>query len=109
MTLQVESRGGAVRFRVKVQPRARREEIAGVHNGMLRVRVTPPPLADRANRALRALLAARLHLPKSSIKIAAGERSPLKLVEVVGLDAATVLGRLWPDPARSSSGPGRPE
>jgi uncharacterized protein YggU (UPF0235/DUF167 family) len=35
-----------------------------------------------------------LRLPKSSIKIAAGERGPNKLVEVEGLDAATVLERL---------------
>lgn len=109
MTLRVESRGGVVRFRVKVQARARREEIAGVYSGALRVRVTSPPLEGRANRALVALLAGHLHVPQTSIKIAAGERAPLKLVEVAGVDAATVLERLWPEPAHPGSKAGRPE
>lgn len=94
MTLEVESRGGRARFRVKVQARARREEIAGVQGGALRVRVTAPPLEGRANQAVVELLAERLRVSRSSIKIAAGERAPLKLVEVAGLDAATLLERL---------------
>ncbi|MFQ5694527.1 MAG: DUF167 domain-containing protein [Terriglobia bacterium] len=94
MSLRVESRGGGAQFRVKVQARARREQIAGVHDGRLRVRVAAPPLEGRANRAVLALLAKHLRVPKSSIKIAAGERSPAKLIHVAGLDAAAVLQRL---------------
>lgn len=109
MTLEVESRGGASRFRVKVQARARREEIAGVHDGALRVRVRQPALEGRANQAVVALLAERLRVPKSSIKIATGERAPLKLIEVAGLDAATVLERLRLGPAGPSAGVGEPE
>src|SRR3990172_11963869 len=109
MSLQVEERGGNVRFRVKVQARARREEIAGVHDGALRVRVTAPPLEGRANRAVVALLAERLRLPQSSVKIAGGERSPLKTIEVAGLDAAAVLERLRLGPARPSPGGGGSE
>ena len=113
MTLCVESRGGVVRFRVKVQARARREGIAGVYGGALRVRVTSPPVEGRANQALVVPLGAglggRLHVPQTSIKIAAGEGAPLKLIEVAGLDAATVLERLWPEPADPGSKAGRPE
>ncbi len=96
MSLPIEERTGAVRFRVKVQARARREELAGVHGGALRVRVTAPPLEGRANQAVVALLAERLRLPKSSVKITGGERSPQKTIEVAGLDAAAVLERLRP-------------
>lgn len=96
MSLGVESRAGAVRFRAKVQARARREEVAGIQNGALRIRVTAPPVAGRANQAVVALLARCLHLPKSSIKIAAGERAPLKVIEVAGVDATTILERLRP-------------
>ena len=104
MTLAVESRGGAVRFRVKVQARARREEIGGTHAGMLRVRVTAPALEGRANKAVVALLAGQLRVPKSSIKITAGDRSPQKGVEVAGLDAATVLARLGLEPSGATPG-----
>lgn len=104
MTLEVESRGAAVRFRVKVQARARREEIAGVHAGVLRLRVTAPALEGRANAAVLALLAGQLRVSKSSIKIIAGERSPHKAVEVTGLDAATVLARLGLAPTGATPG-----
>jgi len=92
----VQTAGGGVRFRVKVQARARREEISGVHGGALRVRVTAPPVEGRANQAVVELLAERLRLPRSSIKITGGERSPQKTIEVAGLDAAAVLERLRP-------------
>ncbi|MBI2956267.1 MAG: DUF167 domain-containing protein [Acidobacteria bacterium] len=94
MSLEIQSRAGGVRFGVKVQARAQRDEIVEVREGRLRVRVTAPPVEGRANEALIRLLAAHLRVPKSSIKIAAGERSPLKVVEVSGLDAATMRDRL---------------
>jgi uncharacterized protein YggU (UPF0235/DUF167 family) len=61
---------------------------------MLRIRVTAPPVEGRANRAVVGLLARCLRIPKSSIKIAAGGRSPVKVVEAEGLDPATALERL---------------
>lgn len=93
--LAVEEKEGAVRFRVKVQARARRQELAGVHAGMLKVRVTAPALEGRANRALCRLLAECLKVPLSSIKIVAGERAPAKLVAVIGVtaDAVRALAR----------------
>jgi uncharacterized protein YggU (UPF0235/DUF167 family) len=94
MTLEITGRSGAVRFRVKVQARARREGLIGVQSGLLRLRVNPPPLEGRANQAVVALLAECLRIPKSSIKIAAGGRSSLKVVEVGGLEPAAVLERL---------------
>jgi len=96
LSLTVEEREGGARFRVKVQARARREEIAGLQSGALRVRVTVPPLEGRANDAMVALLARHLRVPKSSIKIVSGARSPMKLVAVEGLAAAAVLDRLRP-------------
>jgi len=94
MTLAVEDRGGSVRFRIKVQARARREEVAGVRGDVLRLRVTAPPVEGRANRAVVKLLADCLHLSPGSIKIAAGERCAVKLIEVAGLDPATLHARL---------------
>lgn len=109
MSLEIETRGGMVRFGVKVQARARREEIAGTHAGALRLRVTAPALEGRANQAVVALLAECLRLPKSSIKIAAGHRAPHKRIEVAGLDAATVLERLRLGSARPGAGAGESE
>ena len=84
----------ATRFRVKVQARARRNELAGIQSGVLRVKVTAPPVEGKANQAVVVLLAAHLRVSKSSIRIVSGEHAPLKLVEVAGLDSATVAERL---------------
>jgi hypothetical protein len=70
----------------------------------LRVKVTAPPVEGRANEAVVELLAEGLRVPKSSIRIVAGERAPLKTLEVAGLDAAAVVERLRPEP-----GPGKPK
>lgn len=80
-------------IRVRLVPRAGRNEIAGWRDGRLLVRVTAPPLEGRANQALRKLLAKRLGIAAGRVEIARGERSRDKLV-AVDLDAGTVRERL---------------
>jgi uncharacterized protein len=88
--LNVE-RGTAV-FAVRVQPRASKNEIAGVMEGALKIRLQAPAVEDRANEALREYLAELLKRPKSAVRILAGERNRVKRVEVVGVTAAEVEG-----------------
>jgi uncharacterized protein len=88
-----DSRGGVV-FAVRVQPRASKDEIAGVIEGALKIRLRAPALENRANEALIALLAALLKTPKSAVRILAGERSRVKRVEVVGVTRNQILGLL---------------
>jgi uncharacterized protein (TIGR00251 family) len=92
--VQVTENDGAVSFAVRVQPRARREETDGEWLDALKVRLTAPPVDDRANEALRRLLAARLKVPLSAVRIAAGERSRTKRVEIQGVTAAQILALL---------------
>ena len=84
----------STRLRIKVHARARRDKLVGIQGGLLRVKVTAPPVEGKANQAVIELLAAHLRVPKSSIRIVSGEHAPLKLVEVAGLDSATVAARL---------------
>lgn len=72
-------------FTVRVQPRASKDEIAGVMEGALKVRLRAPALENRANEALIAFLAGLLKTPKSAVRILAGERSRVKRIEVVGV------------------------
>lgn len=88
--MQINTKGETVSFVVYLQPRAGRDEIVGAHQDGWKVRVTAPPVDDRANEALRKLLAARLKAPLAAVRIASGERSRKKRVEIHGVTAATI-------------------
>ncbi len=92
--LDVRQEGKAVLFKVRVQPRASKNELAGFFEGALRVRVTAPPVEGEANEACRALLAKILHVSKSSVEIVNGHSGRNKLVRVVGVTAEEVCNIL---------------
>jgi uncharacterized protein len=92
--LVIDSRDGAVIFHVRVQPRASRDEIAGVMDGALKVRLQAPALEDRANTALCEYLAELLKTPKSAVRILDGERSRNKRIEIRGIREHQIRGLL---------------
>lgn len=75
---------------IRVQAGARRDELVGIREGVLLVRVAAPALDGRANRALCRSLAKRLGVAPSRVTIVRGQRSRDKLVEVEGVDQATL-------------------
>ncbi len=81
-------------IRVRLQPRARRNEIAGVRGGVVVVRVTAPPVEGRANEALRRVIARRARVAKGRVEIVRGTRSRDKVVRVQGLDEVSLKRRL---------------
>jgi len=89
--LELETREGAVILAVRVQPRASKDEIAGVMDGALKVRLRAPALEDRANEALCEFLADLLKTPKAAVRILSGHHSRSKRVEVRGVTRQQVL------------------
>ncbi len=73
-----------------MQPRASRTELAGLHGGALKVRVTAPPVDAAANRALIEFLAECLGVAKRAVRIVAGETGRTKLLEVDGVTPAQI-------------------
>jgi uncharacterized protein len=89
--IELQTSEGAVIIHVRVQPRASRDEIAGVMEGALKVRLRAPALEDRANEALCEFLAELLKTPKAAVRILSGHRSRSKRVEVRGVTEQQVL------------------
>ena len=101
------SHGAAIT--VKVMPRAKKTELAGLmDDGTLKIRIAAPPVEGAANRALIEFLAQTLGLPKNQIEIIAGETSERKLLSLIGIRPdqvdALILDLIKPDAVR----PGKP-
>jgi len=70
------------RVDLRVTPGASRNEIVGIRDGRLRVRIAAAAEDGKANDALRAFLARAWGCAKRDVRLVAGEKSRLKTVEV---------------------------
>jgi uncharacterized protein len=82
------------RIEVRLQPRASRDELLGLRDGVLHARVSAPPVDGEANRALCRLIAARVRVAPSRVEILRGERGRSKLVRVQGTSQEALLAAL---------------
>jgi uncharacterized protein (TIGR00251 family) len=82
------------RLEVYVQPRASKTQVAGVHDGRIKIRLAAPPVDGAANAELVSFVASRLGIAKSKVRVVAGEASRRKVVEVEGVDEATLRRQL---------------
>jgi uncharacterized protein (TIGR00251 family) len=83
----VRQEGSNASFRVHLQPKASRDAVAGEVDGVLRLRVTAPPVGGRANEACLRLLAKALNLPVSRLSIDAGQHARVKTIRVADASA----------------------
>lgn len=88
--LRIRRAEGAITFEVRVAPRASRDRIIGVQQGVLKVALTAPPVEGAANEALRKLIAKKLGVSKTAVEIVRGDRGRAKLIRVHGVDGRDV-------------------
>jgi uncharacterized protein (TIGR00251 family) len=81
-------------LRVRVTARASRDELAGLRDGVLHVRVTAPPVDGKANQAVCRLIARAVGVGRTKVTLARGERSRDKVVRIEGVDPDAVLEAL---------------
>ena len=79
------------RLAVRASPGSKRDAIAAVVDGVVRVRVAAPAERGRANEALVALLAERLGVSLRAVTIVRGATSRQKAVQVEGLSTEQAL------------------
>jgi uncharacterized protein len=79
---------------IRLTPRAAREEIVVPRGGVLAVKVSSPPVRDRANAALRRLIAKEVGIPPSRVQIVRGQKNREKVLQLEGVSAADAARHL---------------
>lgn len=80
--------------KIKVQPKASKNEIKGLQGDALKVRLTSPPVDGAANLACQNFLAQILDIPKNQVKIVSGLTSRNKTILLEGLPKDTFLNMI---------------
>jgi len=77
-----------VTFAVRVVPRASRNELVGLYDGAVRIRLAAPPVEGAANRELVKFLAKRFKVAPATIELVSGASSKNKIIRIVNPTAA---------------------
>ncbi len=88
-----QSQHGVVIY-VRVIPRSSRDQVSGVREGRLVVKLTAPPVDGKANKGLVKILAKTLQVAASAITIQRGVSSREKTLVVQGTDVETARAAL---------------
>ncbi|HWK27765.1 MAG TPA: DUF167 domain-containing protein [Solirubrobacter sp.] len=79
---------------IRLQPRARRDEVVGERAGAIVIRVTAPPVDGKANAALCAFVARAAGVPPSRVSVVRGHTARDKVVRVEGVEADALRAAL---------------
>lgn len=86
----LEETSAGVLIRVRLQPRSSRNQVEGVHEGALKIRLTAPPVEGEANRSLIEFLSDITGLRKSAFSISSGHKSRDKSVLATGASLSDI-------------------
>ncbi len=92
--LDIKEDSDGVSIKIRVQPRAAKNQVAGVMDGALKVRLTAPPVDGAANKACCAFIAELLGVARGQVAVCNGHTGRNKMVRVEGVSAWQVLDKL---------------
>jgi uncharacterized protein (TIGR00251 family) len=92
--IEMKEKAGGVQFAVRVIPGASKNEVAGIQEGALKIKLTAPPVEGKANKACVDFLARLLGMRRSALAIVSGEKSRKKTVTVDGIGRDELEARL---------------
>ena len=85
-----------IRIEIYIQPRASITELAGTHDGLIKIRIAAPPVENAANIALIDFIAKRLGIAKRDVRVVSGMTSRRKILEIDRVSAETISASLAP-------------
>lgn len=83
-----------VSFKVRLQPRASKNEIMGLQEDALKIRLTSPPVEGEANQACIEFFAELFNKAKSAVVITGGHKCRNKTLEIQGINKTDFLSVL---------------
>jgi uncharacterized protein len=66
-----------------VKPNSAKNLIEGAYQDRIKVKIASPPEKGKANKELIKFISVKLEIPKKNIKIISGEKSHLKVLEII--------------------------
>jgi uncharacterized protein (TIGR00251 family) len=90
----LQTRSDGVLLHVIIQPRASRNEITGVQQQALKIRLTAPPVEGAANKECLKFLADALDISPSQLQLTSGHKARRKTILIRGLTPQTILETL---------------
>ena len=79
---------------IQVQPNARRNEVLGFTEGILRLKIAAPPVEGKANKKVVSYLSKVLDVAKREITIERGHTSKIKVVSIEGMKRERLYERI---------------
>ena len=74
-----------INIEVQIQPRSSKDQIIGLHDGRIKIKISAPPVDGRANESLIEFMAKVLGVSKSKVEIVKGHTSKFKTLKVLGI------------------------
>lgn len=94
MAVLIQPHADGATLAVRVQPKAKRNAVAGEQGGALKVSVTAPPEDGRANAAVLELLRDALGLSRGQAELLSGHTNRNKVVLVRGVTPQQLTARV---------------
>lgn len=82
--MQIKPCENGIRFPAIIQPRSSKNEVTGIYNEALKIRLTSPPVDGAANKACMRFISKWLGVSPSEVNIVQGLNSKNKTIEVIG-------------------------
>lgn len=92
--MNIQEYPDGVTIKVRVQPRAAKNEVSGLFGDAVRLRLTAPPVDGAANAACIEFLSGLFKIPKQQIEIISGFTGRNKIIKLYGIKREEVAPRL---------------
>lgn len=89
--LDIKETPEGVTFKIRVQPRAAKNQLAGEYEDAVKVRLTAPPVDGEANQACIEFFAKLFGVAKSQVELVAGHTGRSKIIKVFGVTGQQAL------------------